>query len=152
MKKVFVFIVIFLLVVLPSSVFAYSVPDDCYFIDCQTTELGRITIYIPSNMSKYFSDSGSSFINTYSSTITGYANVSGNEYTFRFQTFQLPEYRYYSGNYSNYAPLTITEIYSSNLRFLDETDFLKYPQSDMFNLIFLCIGGFIVCLLFMKKF
>ena len=152
MKKIICIIIVIFLLILPSSVFAYSLPDNCFYVDCQTTELGRITIYIPSNMSKYFSASGTSFINTYSSTITGYGIVSGTEYTFRFPTFQLPEYRYYSGSYSNYATLTITEIYSSNLRFLDETDFLKYPQADMFNLIFLCIGGFILCLLFMKKF
>lgn len=136
--------------------FAYTVPSDSYYIDCDTREVGRIKIYVPYNMGKYFSstDSGG-IVSNYSSNITcwGTTDTGTTQYDIRFPLFDLPEYRRanYTGSSNQYADLTITKVNSTNLPLLSDTDFTLISQANIVNMIMVFIGGSILLFTILKK-
>lgn len=131
--------------------FAYTVPDDTYYIKADTSELGQVMIYVPYNLGKYFTTTSSGgVISTYSSNITcwGTTDTGGTQYDIRFSFSSVPQYR--TGNYS-YSELTITDVIDTNLPLLSDTDFTLISQSNMVNMIMVFIGGSILLFTILKK-
>lgn len=125
MKKFILSLALMSVLVLPAA--AFEIPDNSYYMNIQTSELGSVTVYVPRNMATYFSYSGDTLISTYSSTITCYAAVAdGTQYNVRFPTYDIPEYRlvdYTTG--TSYQDLTITQVTETNLPILTEFDFQR---------------------------
>lgn len=133
--------------------FAWSEPDDSYYIEVQTGQIGVATIYIPYNYGSYFSTSngGSSIVNVYSSQITGYMiDNSGTLYNVRFPSFDVPNYRRADISTGNYVNLSITRIIDSNLPFLSDADFGIFRQPALVNMGSLLLIGVIVILCIMR--
>lgn len=91
------------------------------FIECQTN-LGRGTIILPiTYKSDYFGFSGTSYnvMNLTSSSLSGYfITSSGSQYSIYFNPFSTCQYRQ-DNNYYNYADLTISQIFNTNVQFID---------------------------------
>ena len=131
MKKFFIFILscsLFFSLALPS--FAFVIPDNTYYIQAQTSELGNIDIFVPRNMATYFSYSGSTLIGTNSSTITCYGQTSnGTQYNVRFPSYDVPEYRLVNYNAgTSYQDLHIIQVIDTNLPILTEFDFQRNTE------------------------
>lgn len=138
---------------LSASVFRWSVPDDCYYVNCTTAEFGSgCSIYIPTNYGSYFSVDSTTgdLVNTYSSTVNRYMTVTGRDYNVRFSSFDENQYRPYgSGSYS-YQPLHITSIQDTNLNMISSVSLSPLSNSLNGLLILVFSGGILVCL-FMKR-
>ena len=110
-KKLLIGVLLFIYITFSFAMpsFAYNVPDETYYITVDTNEIGRVKIYVPYNLGKYFTTSGNSVISTYSSTITcwGTTDTGSTQYDIRFTFSAIPQYRV--SNYS-YSDLTITNI------------------------------------------
>lgn len=140
---------------LSSSVFRWSVPDDCYYVNCTTAEFGSgCYIYIPTNYGSYFSVDSTTgdLINTYSSSVNAYMTVGGRDYDVRFYPFDENKYRPYGGGpyVIEYEPLNITSIQDTNLNMISSVSLSPLSNSLNGLLILVFAGGILICL-FMKR-
>lgn len=130
---------------------AYTVPDQRYIIVADTVELGSVDILIPVGSKSYFSLSGSEPVNISGSTVTGYFNYQGREYSVRWPTFSTAEYRLSSGS-NVWSPLTISvNLDYSTVHFLSDLDTSQLNNSGVLNLLFLAISIFICYLLLRRR-
>ena len=120
MKKYLVCLVLFVVLVsvfaLPCFAALYTT-ENTYFVEVDTSQLGRITLLIPSNYANYFQFGGEiPLINAYSSNYTVFIKENTVAYNnqVRFPPFDIPEFRTTSSSYE-YQNLTITQIVDSNL-------------------------------------
>ena len=131
---------------------AFEVPEQSYYRIVDTSELGDIIIYFPTNLAHYFSRSGNGFISTYSSTIStfGMPENGSTQYDIRFGFDDIPHYSTGSSSY-NYADLHILSIIETNLTFLNDTDFTVFSQDTTVSMIFLFIAGAILVTLLKRR-
>lgn len=137
MKKAFIIFLILALLCFTS--FAL---DGGYFFDVQTSQLGHIIIYIPSNYSHgYFTLDNDVPFNVSSTTINGFGSWS-DSYSIRWTSFNSAEYRPTTGMGITWNPLTISEVYETNVSYIvnGENDF--YLDDSLFRLLIL---AFVVC-------
>ena len=142
MKKKFTVLILLVVLIslfaLPCSAALYST-DHTYYVEVQTTQLGRITLLIPSNYANFFQFGGEiPLINSNSSTYSVFIKENTNVYNnqVRFAPFDVPEYRTTSTSY-DYQQLTITQVYDSNLPgYVYKTPFVNDS-----NLYMLLIAG-----------
>lgn len=159
-QKVLVILVVFAIIgAVSGNAFAYGddapstniVGGSCY-IEMQTSQLGRITVYFPvTYQDSYFSiRSDGQLVNITNSTLTGYFRYGSSEYTFRCTTFSTPQYRLTNGS-GSYVNLTVNGVYNSNMTLLESfpTQFSFHTSS--FDLIELFLMGVCVLCLFMKR-
>ena len=125
-----------------------------YYIDCNTSQLGELRIYVPvSYVDGYltYTQAGNLF-NLSNSTVTCTAfNGSGTQYTVRFSAFSEPEYRLFSsGGSTNYQDLNVLSVTSSNIDILRENPPFPVSQT-ILMIISLFIMGVIAVCLFMRR-
>lgn len=145
MKKFFLSLALICSFALPCS--AFEIPDNSYYINANTSQLGSITIYVPRNLASYFSYSGDGLISTYSSTVSCYAvTLNGTQYSVRFPTYDIPDYRLVnSSSGMSYQDLTITGVAETNLPILTEFDFQRHTDGA------LIAGAVLFILVFLLK-
>ena len=150
-KIFFSFLVLLFSLLFPISCFAYEIPQDSYYVNVTTQELGEVVIYFPYNNARYLSwnEDQNELINTYSSQVTAYA-YNGSWYTVRFPTFDIPNFRITDSSY-NYDDLHIISLNETNITFLNDTDFTAFSSGNLANLATLLIGGCILICLFMRR-
>lgn len=143
-------IIVFLFAMLSTHSYRYTIPDNRYIIQAETTQLGTIDILVPIGSRNYFRLSGSTPVNISSSTVTCYFNRNNQEYTVRWTQFNTAEYRLSAGN-NTWQPLTITGIGSgTTVQFLSELDTSQLSDSSILNICFLAISVFI-CYLLLRR-
>lgn len=113
------------------------------YMDVETSELGSIVIWVPSNYqyrSFALNESGIP-VNITSSTITGYYYGS-DDYSVRWSSFGQASYRLVDGTGYTWEALTITDINGTNVD-MSQDQYLLMPSEDMllYIIIFL-IGAF----------
>ena len=131
------------------------------FVECNTS-LGKGSLVLPVNYRKdcigFYGKSGTDLFNITSGTISGqFVLTNGTTYNVRAQGFSKFQYQTQDGYYNNYTDLNLSQIYNTNVQFMDE-------QSDRENSIFdfsmyekiiisliLIIGCVIIGLLLFKK-
>ena len=128
MKRVLVVLALVVALMAPTiAVFALPVTmqtrfSDCLYIECQTSQLGRVVIVIPMQYQlNYFSKRGNAPVNISSSTLTCrvyYGTNFANFYACRFQAWETAEYQQPSP--STYVALNITTIYDTNYDFVTQ--------------------------------
>lgn len=139
-KIIIIISIIFLCLCVCENVFAYTYtkPEGSYYINCTTSQLGIITICIPSDMVQYFTFTAEYPINISSNTVYGY--IIGTQKVIRFYPFRYPEY---SSGYE-YETLTITSVNDTNLKDIN------LSSSDRSNSLIILILGVIAFCLFMN--
>ncbi|MCH5320866.1 MAG: hypothetical protein J1E36_03840 [Eubacterium sp.] len=81
-----------------------------------------------------FVGTGYSLCNLSNTTITGrFVLQNGTVYQFRFSAFNTPEYYYESGLTREWRAVTITQIYNTNIEFIDNTELERDNNIDIFN-------------------
>lgn len=146
----FIFVLLFCFTSL--TAFAFEEPDNSYYIDLSTSQIGNCKVYVPYNYAKYFSTSndGRRIVNTTSSTVTCYAvDSSGNVYNVRFPSFDTPTYRR-ADLTGTYYDLNIINIRDSNVPFLSDTDFGIFNHTAVVNMASLLLIGVIVVICIMR--
>ena len=162
------------LVVLSSSVFAveYSTEYPSYvpisggaYIEVQST-LGRGSLVFPNqyqNNTFGFSGSGLNLCNITYSTVSGYFySASGSPVQVRFQRYNTLEYYYENGSWGNeWRPVTISAIYNTNVRFIDNTTLTRAQEGPIFDdgqrtmiplvIVLLLVAVIGICLGFRRK-
>lgn len=134
------------------TAFAYEIPPEAYYFDVNTREQGEVIIYVPYNYGRYFtwSEDTKKLINTNSSTVTCYGYDGVDWMSVRFPLFDTPQYRYSDSSYS-WDDLTITELYETNVTFLNDTDFTAFTSQTLTNLTLILLAGVIIICLFMRR-
>lgn len=129
---------------------AYTVPDNRYIIVADTVELGSIDILVPIGSRSSFRLSGNTPVNISSSTITCFTNYQNQDYSIRFTTFGVAEYRP-SSSTTTWRTLTFNSVSeSSTIQFLSELDTSQLNDTTILNLLFLGISVFI-CYLLLRR-
>lgn len=127
---------------------AYEIPQNTFYVNVDTSTLGNIDIYFPSDRVDYlFYDVELGLINTGSSSITGY--VGNRDLTISFPVFSEPTYR---DGYNTYD-LNITNLVSTNIDF-NSSDSQVFMNDTLYQktlLITVSVGVFFLCLTLFKK-
>lgn len=108
----------------------YSYPEDACYIETDDSNLGPIEIYVPCDKVTSFAWDGDDLINVTSSTVTGYMNYGGTDYSVSFQPYQLGRYRL--SNSGTYSYLEMYDTY---------TNFQTRVPTDNFSIGFIGILG-----------
>lgn len=157
-KKVFIFLLILVVGVLIGYSVVSAAPavtggfQSGVYVDCNTQQLGRVTVYVPPEYQVNFftlNNSGNLLnLRSATTTCTAFRVQNNNQYDVRFTAFNTAEYRQ-TGTSNAWSVLTITQIYETNLIVSTNfSDFDKedYPSSDtMFFLILVVLGVICVC-------
>ena len=111
----------------------YVKQSSACFVECDTS-LGKGALVFPVNYKKdcigFYGKSGTDLMNCTSNTISGqFVLTNGTTYSVRAQGFGKFQYHTQDGYYNNYTDLNISQIYNTNVQFMDE-------QSDRGNVIF----------------
>ena len=131
------------LILFSTSSLAYSYTNDypvylpyvgAKYVEIQSSSLGKCTIVLSASVPDSYISIGISNNNLYnntSSTLYGMVRtVNGTDYSVRFSAFSTPEY-YTAGSYNpTYSPINCTQIYNTNIKFVDYNDTNK--QNDTF--------------------
>lgn len=134
------------------SAFAYEIPQDSYRMTVSCSA-GDAVIAIPYNLARYISIEENELISQYSSTVTLYGNtISTNSRPFnvRLQPFSSAEWRYTDQNYT-YSDFDIYDVISSNVPFLQDTDFTIFSHDTLVNMSVLMILCSIIVLMLKKR-
>lgn len=135
------------------TAFAYEIPENAYKMTVNSN-VGDVVLAVPYNVGRYLVLNDGQLISEYSSTITLYGNtiVAGgsDEISVRLQPFRSAEYRYTDVT-NTYSDFIINDIVSSNVPFLQETDFTLFSQDVLVNMIMVLVGGTIIILLLKKR-
>lgn len=135
---------VFILLILstvPSFAYTYTNEYPFYlpyvgakYVEVESSTLGRCSLVLSASVPDNYISIGlnnSHLYNNTSSTLYGTVRTrNGSDYSVRFSAFSTPEY-YISGGYNpTFTPLNITEIYNTNIKFVDYSDSDK--QNDTF--------------------
>lgn len=134
------------------SAFAYEIPDNAYKMTV-SSNAGDAVIAVPYNVARYINLEDNNLIGEYNGTITLYANTISTDsrpFTVRLQPFTTAEYRYTDNTYT-WSDFVIYDVISSNVPFLQETDFTLFSQDVLVNMIMVLVGGTIIILLLKKR-
>ena len=124
----------------------------CFYIEVNTSQLGRGTIILPDNykwddISTY--NNSTQLINKTSGTLTGrFVTQGGTTYSFRFSAFNTPQYQTTSNGISTWTALTVTQLYTTNGS-IDGNNGIKVynvADSDKIFITILIIGVFFMVL------
>lgn len=134
-----------ILLIFISSVpsFAYTYTNDypaylpyvgAKYVEVQSSSLGKCSLVLSASVPDSYISIGSNnnqLYNNTSSTLYGIVRtVNGTDYSVRFSAFSTPEY-YTAGSYNPvYTSLNVTQIYNTNIKFVDYNDTDK--QNDTF--------------------
>ena len=126
--------------------------NDVFYIEVNTSQLGRGTIMLPDN---YKFDNITTANNSYqlfnktSGTMSGrFITQNGTSYSFRFSAFSSGQYQTSSGGVSTWTGLTVTQLYTTNGS-IDGNNGLKVynvADSDKIMITILIIGVFFMVL------
>ena len=126
---------------IPSLAYSYTNDYPVYlpyvgakYVEIQSSSLGKCTIVLSASVPDSYISIGTSNNNLYnntSSTLYGMVRtINGTDYSIRFPAFSTAEY-YTAGSYNpTYSPINCTQIYNTNIRFVDYNDTNK--QNDSF--------------------
>lgn len=135
------------------EVYAYEYPTNALYFEYIDKTLGQVKVYIPQNQVSYlsFEQEDTFIVNVSASTCYGYFDYGGSEYRFTFGTFSQPYVRLSAS--STYTYMQIEEVVSTNIDFLNEGT-IYLSNENYYNRLMLyatVIGGFILCLIWLKK-
>lgn len=103
------------------------------YVEVQSS-IGRGSVVISSTIpdtSIALSSVNNNLYNTTGSNISGiFRTANGTDYTIRFSSYSYPEYATTSGYNTVWTPLTVSEIYNTNFKFVDYKNINK--QNDTF--------------------
>ena len=115
-----------------------------YYIDCSTSALGDVRIYVPCEYQygSFTTNSNGDLVSLRSSTVTGLLYSGGTPYTVRWSSFGTPQYRSYSGSSYSYYDLGVSEILDTNIQILSsDSDVPLFPSSQYLLLVLILLLG-----------
>lgn len=129
-----------LLICIPAFAYTYGSDYPDYlpsvglkYVEVQSS-LGRGSVIVSSTISDTslsLSSVNNNIYNTTGSNISGIFRLSnGTDYTIRFTSYSYPEYATTTGYNTVWTPLTVSEIYNTNFKFVDYKNMNK--QNDTF--------------------
>lgn len=120
-----------------------------YYIDCSTSALGDVRIYVPYEYQRgsFTTNSSGDIVSLRSSTVTGLLYDGDTAYTVRWSSFGIPQYRSYSGSSYSYYDLGVSEILDTNIQILSsDSDVPLLPSVEYLLLaLILLLGVCCVC-------
>lgn len=123
-----------------------------YYMQAQTN-LGSVTIYVPSNFKKgcFTYDQNNQPVNITASTISGYLYRGSGLYNVRFASMGGNTYRLYNSSSSSWSNLSFTSVGDTNIQFLTFDPPLIEPEELFPYILVFCLGVMILCQ-FIKRF
>ena len=115
-----------------------------YYIDCSTSALGDVRIYVPFEYQygSFTTNSNGDLVSLRSSTVTGLLYSGDTPYTVRWSSFGTPQYRSYSGSSYSYYDLGVSEILDTNVQILSsDSDVPLFPSSEQLLLVLILLLG-----------
>lgn len=115
-----------------------------YYIDCSTSALGDVRIYVPYEYQRgsFTTNASGDIVSLRSSTVTGLLYDGDIVYTVRWSSFGTPQYRSYSGSSYSYYDLGVSEILDTNIQILSsDSDVPLLPSSDYLLLVLILLLG-----------
>lgn len=115
-----------------------------YYIDCSTSALGDVRIYVPCEFQygSFTTNSNGDLVSLRSSTVTGLLYSGDTSYSVRWRSFGTPQYRLESGSSSSYRDLGVSEILDTNIQILSsDSDVPLLPSSEYLLLVLILLLG-----------
>lgn len=135
-------------VILASDAQPFSLPRaplaGGYYIDCSTSALGDVRIYVPCEYQygSFTTNSNGDLVSLRSSTVTGILYSGDTSYTVRWRSFGTPQYRSESGPSSSYSDLGISKILDTNVQILSsDSDVPLLPSVEYLLLVLILLLG-----------
>lgn len=115
-----------------------------YYIDCSTSALGDVRIYVPCEYQygSFTTNSHGDLVSLCSSTVTGILFSGDTFYTVRWRSFGTPQYRSEFGSSSSYSDLGVSEILDTNVQiFSSDSDVPLLPSVEYLLLVLILLLG-----------
>ena len=115
-----------------------------YYIDCSTSALGDVRIYVPYEYQhgSFTTNSNGDLVSLRSSTVTGILYSGDTSYTVRWRSFGTPQYRLEYGSSSSYSDLGVSQILDTNIQILSsDSDVPLLPSSEYLLLVLILLLG-----------
>lgn len=115
-----------------------------YYIDCSTSALGDVRIYVPYEYQRgsFTTNTSGDIVSLRSSTVTGLLYDGDTAYTVRWSSFGTPQYRSYSGSSYSYYDLGVSHILDTNIQILSsDADVPLLPSSEYLLLVLILLLG-----------
>ena len=115
-----------------------------YYIDCSTSALGDVRIYVPYEYQRgsFTTNTSGDIVSLRSSTVIGLLYDGDTAYTVRWSSFGTPQYRSYSGSSYSYYDLGVTQILDTNIQILSsDADVPLLPSSEYLLLVLILLLG-----------
>lgn len=135
-------------VILASDAQSFALPGaplaGGYYIDCTTSALGDVRIYVPYEYQygSFTTNSNGDLVSLRSSTVTGILYSGDTSYTVRWTSFGTPQYRAPSGSSYYYYDLGVSEILDTNIQILSsDSDVPLLPSAQYLLLVLILLLG-----------
>ena len=115
-----------------------------YYIDCLTSALGDVRIYVPCEYQygSFTTNSNGDLVSLRSSTVTGILYSGDTSYTVRWRSFGTPQYRSEFGSSSSYSDLGVSKILDTNVQILSsDSDVPLLPSVEYLLLVLILLLG-----------